>query len=214
MELYIWRHPKPLNAVGVCLGHTDMGVDKRKLRRLANQIQHFARRHQLPKVIWVSPLQRSLGVGKILAKRGFRCEVAPALAELDFGDWDGQRWQQIAKQDIDAWCEDFACYAPGGGESVQQLFNRVALWLNQQWLNQQYNVAPNTPLLAVGHAGWINAATLLAGKRCLPRRAADWPRPVAYRQRSKLAISAALPLPWPPRRGSCLFRVRPVPTSR
>lgn len=200
MELYIWRHPKPLHAVGVCLGQTDMGVDKRKLRRLANQIQRFARRHNLPKVIWVSPLQRSLGVGERLEKRGFRCEVTPALAELNFGDWDGKPWQHIAKQDIDAWCDDFAHYAPGGGESVQQLFARVALWLNQQRLNQQClnqqdEQSANSPLLAVGHAGWINAATLLTNQLALPSNAADWPRPVAYRKRCALTISAALPLP-------------------
>ncbi|WP_417617608.1 histidine phosphatase family protein [Oceanisphaera sp.] len=194
MELYIWRHPKPLNAVGVCLGHTDMAVDKRKLSRLANQIQRFARRHQLPKVIWVSPLQRSLEVGQILATRGFRCEVAPALTELDFGDWDGQDWQQIAKPEIDAWCDDFANYAPGGGENLRQLFDRVASWLNS---------LPPTPQLAVGHAGWIAAANMLSAGRTVPATAADWPRPVAYRQRSKLVIAAALPLPWPPRRGSC-----------
>ncbi|MGO4998643.1 histidine phosphatase family protein [Oceanisphaera sp. W20_SRM_FM3] len=194
MELYIWRHPKPLHAVGVCLGQTDMRVDKRKLRRLANQIQRFARRYHLPRVIWVSPLQRSLDVGRMLAKRGFRCEVTPALAELNFGDWDGKPWQHIAKQDIDTWCNDFSFYAPGGGENLQQLFARVTLWLTQQ-----YSVSPNTPRLAVGHAGWINAATLLANKRGLPKSAADWPRPVAYRQLSRLTISTALfePVPLP-----------------
>ncbi|ART81602.1 phosphoglycerate mutase [Oceanisphaera profunda] len=186
MELYIWRHPKPLQAAGVCLGHTDMGVDQRKLRRLANHIQRFTRRHGLPKVIWVSPLQRSLDVGRILAKRGFRCEVAPALAELNFGDWDGKPWQHIAKQDIDAWCDNFSAYAPGGGENLQQLFARVA-----SWITQQDNASPSTHVLAVGHAGWINAAIQLANKRGLPKSAADWPRPVAYRQLSQLTISTA-----------------------
>ena len=189
MTLYIWRHPKPLHAAGLCLGQTDVGVDKRKLRRLANQIQSFARRHRLPKVVWVSPLQRSRGVGAILAARGFRCNVAPALAEVDFGHWDGRPWQQIPRAEIDAWCERFADYAPGGGENLHQLFARVQRWLT---------TLPNQPQLAVGHAGWINAARLLAAGQGVPRQACDWPRPVAYRALSRLTIPAALPAPAPP----------------
>lgn len=184
MELYIWRHPRPLNAVGICLGQTNMGVDKRKLRRLANQIQRFARRHQLPKVIWVSPLQRSARVGELLVRRGWQCKVADELAEVDFGGWDGCHWSTVPRAEIDAWCADFADYAPGGGESVRQLFARVADWLHS---------LPATPQLAVGHAGWISAARLLSEGLALPVTAADWPRPVAYCTRSLLTIPAALP---------------------
>ncbi|MDN5664596.1 MAG: hypothetical protein L0G41_00040 [Psychrobacter sp.] len=63
MTLYIWRHPKPMATDGRCIGQSDVAVDKRKLKRLAHRIERFVRRHQLPKVIWVSPLQRSLKVG-------------------------------------------------------------------------------------------------------------------------------------------------------
>ena len=80
MVLYIWRHPKPIAANGFCIGQTDISVDKRKIKRLANKIQRFVRFHQLPKVIWVSPLQRSLKVGEILAPHGFQYHVAPELA--------------------------------------------------------------------------------------------------------------------------------------
>ncbi|MFP2769350.1 histidine phosphatase family protein [Oceanisphaera sp. KMM 10153] len=194
MTLYIWRHPTPLNATGLCLGQTDVEVDKRKLRRLANQIQRFARRNRLEKVIWVSPLQRSLGVGKILAQRGFRCEVTPALAEVDFGHWDGRPWQQIPRAEMDLWCEQFADYAPSGGENLRQLFARVALWLA---------ALPDTPRLAVGHAGWINAARLLVAGRSVPTAAGDWPRPVAYRALIRLTIPTVLPAPVPPPPESC-----------
>ncbi len=189
MSLYIWRHPQPLAAAGLCLGHTDMGVDKRKLQRLANQIQRFARRHQLPKIIWVSPLQRSLKVGQLLTQRGFQCHVAPELAELDFGVWDGQLWAQIAKQEIDAWCDDFAHFAPTNGESLQQLFMRVNRWLQARITEQG-----DTPILAVGHAGWINAATMIDAGQGAPLHASDWPSSVAYRARSTLTLAAFRPM--------------------
>ncbi len=176
MVLYIWRHPKPIAANGFCIGQTDISVDKRKIKRLANKIQRFVRLHQLPKVIWVSPLQRSLKVGEILASHGFRYHVAPELAEINFGNWDGQPWAQIPKQEIDDWCDHFADFAPKGGESLQQLFNRVENWLNEM---EAQNSGQN-PILAVGHAGWINAASMIVAVQEVPKKATDWPRVVNY----------------------------------
>ncbi|MGP5501388.1 histidine phosphatase family protein [Psychrobacter faecalis] len=182
MVLYIWRHPKPIAANGFCIGQTDISVDKRKIKRLANKIQRFVRFHQLPKVIWVSPLQRSLKVGEILAPHGFQYHVAPELAEIDFGNWDGQPWAQIPKQQIDDWCDNFADFAPKGGESLQQLFNRVESWLNEMAAQNR----GQKPVLAVGHAGWINAASMIAARQEAPKIAADWPQAVNYLQCRKL----------------------------
>lgn len=182
MVLYIWRHPKPIAANGFCIGQTDISVDKRKIKRLANKIQRFVRFHQLPKVIWVSPLQRSLKVGEILAPHGFQYHVAPELAEIDFGNWDGQPWAQIPKQQIDDWCDNFADFAPKGGESLQQLFNRVESWLNEMAAQNR----GQKPILAVGHAGWINAASMIAARQEAPKIAADWPQAVNYLQCRKL----------------------------
>lgn len=187
MTLYIWRHPKPIAAEGICIGQTDIGVDRRKLKRLANQIERFVRLYQLPKVVWVSPLQRSLKVGQILAKRGFQCRVAPELAEIDFGEWDGRPWEQIAKQEIDDWCDNFAHFAPNNGESLQQLFDRVEGWLNKVLAEQG-----NIPILAVGHAGWINAAKMIDAGQDIPKIAADWPSSVAYGECSQLPLHKKL----------------------
>ncbi|AMN67161.1 histidine phosphatase family protein [Psychrobacter sp. P11G5] len=184
MTLYIWRHPKPIAAEGICIGQTDIGVDRRKLKRLANQIERFVRLYQLPKVICVSPLQRSLKVGQILAHRGFQWRVAPELAEIDFGEWDGRPWEQIAKQEIDDWCDNFAHFAPNNGESLQQLFDRVEGWLNKVLAEQD-----NTPILAIGHAGWINAAKMIDAGQDVPKIAADWPSSVAYGECSCLELS-------------------------
>lgn len=184
MVLYIWRHPKPIAANGFCIGQTDISVDKRKIKRLANKIQRFVRFHQLPKVIWVSPLQRSLKVGEILAPHGFQYHVAPELAEIDFGGWDGRPWAQIPKQQIDDWCDHFADFAPKGGESLQQLFNRAENWLNEMAAQNR----GQKPVLAVGHAGWINAASMIAARQEAPKIAADWPQAVNYLQCRKLVF--------------------------
>lgn len=196
--LYLWRHPKPIDAQGLCLGHTDVTVERRKLKRLANQIQAFTRRHRLPKVIWLSTLQRSRGVGALLAKRGFSCQTSPLLCEMNFGTWDGQPWAHIAKTDIDAWCADFADFKVGGGESVRSLCQRVSLMF-EQWLTFSAEQRRNArhlsandlrlgaSILVVGHGGWITAASRLWLGQALPLAASDWPAPPNYRQLRILA---------------------------
>ena len=183
MILYIWRHPKPISASGLCIGQTDIKVDRRKLKRLANKIQRFVQLQRLPKVVWVSPLQRSLKVGEILAQRGFQYKVAPELAEIHFGEWDGKFWQQIEKQAIDEWCDNFANFSPANGESLQQLFNRAEIWLDKIAVEQV-----NTPVLAIGHAGWINAAKRIASGQEVPNLAINWPRSVAYLSCNRINI--------------------------
>lgn len=184
--LYLWRHPKPSNARDRCIGHTDLPVDKRKLKRLANHIQAFTRRHKLPKVIWCSTLQRSHGVGAILAKRGFSCELSPLLCEMNFGTWDGKPWEEISKAEIDDWCADFSDFTPGGEESVRLLYQRVVLMFNR-WQSQlsELKTGPRC-VLVVGHAGWITAARQLCSGIGLPKQASDWPLPPKYRQLTRL----------------------------
>jgi len=171
MSVIIWRHPKPINAAGICLGHTDLPVDPRRTRRLAYRVQQQARQMQLKPVIYVSPLQRSRAVGELLQKQGWEMRVDPLLIEFNFGTWDGQPWEQIHTDEINAWCHNFTEYAPGGAENLQQLFNRVEKWLNQR---------ASQPRLAVGHAGWINAARIISAGKPLPSQPAHWPSSVKY----------------------------------
>lgn len=177
MTVIIWRHPKPINAVGICLGHTDLPVDPRRTRNLAYKVQQQARQMQLAPVIHVSPLQRSRGVGEFLASQGWQVKVDPLLIEFNFGAWDGLPWEQINRHEMDAWIENFAEFAPGGAENLQELFSRVEHWLAK----------PNPrPRLVVGHAGWINAALILSAKKPLPTSSRDWPSSVNYGKKSIL----------------------------
>lgn len=203
MSLYIWRHPRPKRIEGRCLGRTDATVDPRRLRRLAGRIARFARRHRLPREIHVSPLARSREVGELLRRQGWLCRVEPDLAEVDFGHWDGRPWCDIPLAELDAWCADFARHAPGGGESLERLFARVGHWLGTR---------PPGPVLAVGHAGWINAARLLAGGHPLPAQPQDWPAPVPYQALTVLTTTPGAPSPH--RRGSCQAPGLPAPTNR
>lgn len=170
--LWCWRHPRAMGADGRCIGHTDIPVDKRKARRLAHRIRAAARRHALPREVWVSHLARSRSVGRLLARWGFVVHVDSRLAELDFGRWDGLPWSEIAWSDMERWQADLLLHAPGGGESLQALATRV-----QAFVMDAEAQAQAWPRLVVTHGGWLNALALLP--RLLPPAvdlpACDWP---------------------------------------
>lgn len=168
-ELWVWRHPRPRDAAGRCIGRTDLPVDPRKVRRLADRIRRTARRHGLPLRVATSPLRRCADVGRWLRRWGWQHTVVPALAEIDFGAWDGLPWADLPHDAFDAWCVDFLHAAPGGGEALDALFDRVATWR-----------AMNAATIVVGHAGWMIAARWSDGGTPRPTRADAWPVAPAY----------------------------------
>jgi alpha-ribazole phosphatase len=185
MELIVWRHPRPKGVDGRCIGQVDVPVDRRKAQRLAHRIRHYARRERLfeqqQPVVWTSPLRRCFDVGRILRGWGWVHRVDARLTELSFGDWDGQAWSQIAKEDVDEWCDNFSDARPGGGESVRQLLARCGEFVDEQGA---------TPVcLVVAHAGWINALRWVSEHRAVDPGAADWPTAIAYSKRFVVTTS-------------------------
>ncbi|WKB53954.1 histidine phosphatase family protein [Eleftheria terrae] len=184
MHCLIWRHPKPRGAQGRCIGRTDLPVDPRKAKRLAHRIRRAARREGWPREVWTSPLQRGAAVGRWLARWGWRHECDARLAELDFGEWDGRHWQDIGAGPVQAWCDDFAALAPGGGEALVQLFDRCLSFLREQ--------EPAAVRLVVGHGGWMNAVALLAAGRGLPHSPGDWPAAPRYGALRRFSLTVAV----------------------
>lgn len=166
--LYVWRHPRPIGAEGRCIGRFDLALDPRKARRLARRIACFADRLGLPHIVITSPLRRCADVGRWLRRSGWAHRIDARLVELDFGAWEGRRWDDIARADIDAWCADFANYRPGGGEPLNALLARVATW------------TAGEAAIVVGHAGWIQAQRWRRDHGDRMPTAAEWPSADRY----------------------------------
>ncbi|HRD88822.1 MAG TPA: histidine phosphatase family protein, partial [Accumulibacter sp.] len=47
------------------------------------------------------------------------------LLEIDFGEWEGRRWERIERGLLDAWASDVLHFVPPGGESVAMLRARA-----------------------------------------------------------------------------------------
>lgn len=146
--LYLIRHTTPRIAPGICYGQLDIGVAD-SFDEEANNVLYW-----LPplELIITSPLQRTHRLAEHLAEAQ-RCELRSdaRLMEKDFGAWEGRAWDDIARSEIDAWAADILGYTPPGGESAQQLMQRVQTCLHDLAQLPQQNIA------LIAHGGSIRA---------------------------------------------------------
>ncbi len=173
MQLYLVRHPQPLVGPGLCYGCTDLLVAPEETERVRAAVSA-----SLPSGVplFSSPLQRCADLARALSgAAAAACDAR--LAELDFGSWEMQPWDQIARADIDAWAADMVHYRPGGGESVLQMAERVSSFYDD------LTALSHPCAIIVCHAGTMR---LLAQRHRgmtplqMARRAAAHPHQIAY----------------------------------
>jgi broad specificity phosphatase PhoE len=85
---------------------------------------------------------------------GLQATAEPGLADLDYGRWRGEKLDSIHPKELEVWLTD-PTQVPHGGESIVDLFDRVA-----GWLESLTDSAVRT--IAVTHPAVIRAAILLA----------------------------------------------------
>jgi alpha-ribazole phosphatase len=167
VKLWLARHAPPLAAEGLCYGATDLEADGAATLQAARALAAAVPRGV---VVRTSPLRRCRQLAEAL--QALRPDLLPGadarLREMDFGSWEGQRWEAIGTGAFDAWMADFAQHRCGGGESVAQLMARVASAFAQAREGGQ-------DVLWITHAGVVRAVRLLARGVALPRAAVDWP---------------------------------------
>lgn len=168
MKLWLVRHAQPLIASGVCYGATDVASDPQATLEAAQTLAKV-----LPDgvSVLVSPLERCDQLARCL--RQLRPDLTyhkdARLAEMDFGHWEGRRWDSIPQADFDRWMADFSDHRFGGKMSVHDLMLRVtSLWDETQ--------GRGIDAAWITHVGVIRAATLISRGERRVHQAAQWPR--------------------------------------
>lgn len=140
MILHLIRHPKPEIEPGICYGRLDIPakIAAADLTRLRAGLPPG-----LP--VWSSPLQRCR---MLAAELHVQPLIDERLAEMHFGAWEGCAWNDIPRQEIDAWAADIAGYAPPGGESPLQMQARVLACVAEMSVPEA---------IVVTHAGVVRA---------------------------------------------------------
>ncbi|MEH0157890.1 alpha-ribazole phosphatase [Limibacter armeniacum] len=126
MEIYLIRHTTPDVAKGICYGQTDLGVKtsfgeevSRLKTLLPERFDH----------IYHSPLQRCVQLAQEFESPIVKTD--DRLKEMSFGDWEMLPWNDIPKEQLDPFMQDFVNLCPPQGESFNIFHERVNAFFNE-----------------------------------------------------------------------------------
>jgi alpha-ribazole phosphatase len=128
MEILLIRHTQTAVAAGVCYGQSDVPLASTAAADISATLANIP----ACDVVHSSPASRCEVLARALAARD-RCPLkfAPALLELNFGDWERQSWGAIPREQSDLWAEDTWVCSPPNGENERDLWARVSRWFDE-----------------------------------------------------------------------------------
>jgi alpha-ribazole phosphatase len=154
MTAFLVRHTRvAAETAGFCYGRSDVPLassfedEARALRALLPDA---------PAVVWSSPARRCAVLAERLAGAA-EVRVDARLAELNFGAWEGRRWESFRGAESEAWALDPWGLRPPGGESGLEFWARVAEAREQVLRESGEGLA-----VIVTHAGVIRTWLALA----------------------------------------------------
>jgi len=118
MELFVIRHTEVQNPNNLCYGNYDISLKpnyehKSKIffENLPNDLDQ----------IYSSPSKRCTD---LLDLHNLNFNIHNDLRELDFGDWEGKKWDDIDQKHLNYWMEDYVYRSPKNGEKMIDLYKR------------------------------------------------------------------------------------------
>ncbi|CAL2079596.1 conserved hypothetical protein [Tenacibaculum dicentrarchi] len=147
MEIILVRHTTPNIEKGICYGQADIGVIDTFLEEVPLILKEVPV-NDTETAYYSSPLKRC----KLLAEQLSDTIIFDdRLKELDFGDWELKKWDDINKPELDIWMNDFVNITVTNGESYIDLHTRTVQFLNEiKRLKKQH-------IVIVTHAGVIRS---------------------------------------------------------
>lgn len=135
-ELHLLRHGEVETGGRRCAyGHLDLPLSARGRQESAALFDHAMAHIPRPEGVFSSDLRRCLDLAEPLAEAwGVPLHREPALREQAMGAWEGRAWEDLTREDpaaIHAWWDDYLRAQAPGGESLEQLFDKVGAWVEQ-----------------------------------------------------------------------------------
>ena len=148
-QIYLLRHTPAQIAANHCYGASDIPSEPAGLH---NALPWLHAQLPIEACFVVSPLRRCAALAQALNAQAPTRQLyfEPRFTERDCGVWEGQNWDQISPDEVNAWGSDFSHYAAPRAESVQQLQARVL-----SGFAAAQELAGSRKLVIVSHAGPI-----------------------------------------------------------
>jgi alpha-ribazole phosphatase len=147
VDIYLIRHTKTATGKGLCYGQSNVALAD-SFSEEALQLQQKLPGLKPGVLVFSSPLTRCLQLAET-----FSSSVVSdiRLLELDFGEWEGRRFDDIDSEVLQHWTDNFIQLAPPKGESFTDLCQRAENF----W--QDLLTYETEQVVVITHAGVIRA---------------------------------------------------------
>jgi alpha-ribazole phosphatase len=150
MKIIAVRHTSVDVADGICYGQSDVATASTFEKEKEMVVQKLMQEQY--QAVYSSPLSRCRKLAGFVAK-GNPIIYDARLMELNFGKWEGCRWDDIYNsEESQRWFDDWVNTPCPGGESNSQLVARVEDFLQQ--VTPQHS---DETILVVTHGGVVRA---------------------------------------------------------
>lgn len=153
MKLTLIRHTSVACGSNVCYGQTDVDVSdtfEMEAQKVSIQLNDYS----FDKV-FSSPSQRCTKLASFCGL--FHPVLEKRLMELNFGDWEGIPWNELADPNLENWYKDWINVRTTNGESFSDQLERVKNFL------EELRAKPYEHVLIFTHAGVIRSVAILLG---------------------------------------------------
>lgn len=150
----VWvRHTSTDVQPGTCYGQTDVPL-KTSFEEEALECVKLLNRYSFEKA-YTSPLSRCM---KLAGFCGFeKAVIDERLMEMNFGDWEMQRYDEIEDPYLQEWFNDYIHLPAPNGESFEMQYARVSSFIEDILQKEENEV------VVFSHGGSIICAQIYAG---------------------------------------------------
>lgn len=154
MEIILIRHTSVDVPKGTCYGQTDVPLNPTFEQEAAITLENLNAYVPFDQV-YTSPLSRCT---RLATYCGYPNAIRdPRVLELNFGDWEMQRFDEIKDSRLQEWFDDYLNVPATNGESFSMQYRRVADFLDELKIKSYQKVAVFT------HGGVLACAQIYAG---------------------------------------------------
>jgi alpha-ribazole phosphatase len=146
MEIYLVRHTETVCEKGICYGQADVEIQSDYLslfESIKTEIPSDA-------IVYSSPLKRCTILANHISKGNYKTDSR--LMEMNFGDWELKKWNDIPLEMLNPWMKDFVNVSVPNGESFVQLYERV-----NAFFDEIKKAKHSKPIVIITHAGVIRS---------------------------------------------------------
>ncbi len=145
MEIVLIRHTRTAVDRGFIAGWTEVPLAESFPAEAEMILAHVGK---LPGDCLISsPSERCVALARLIGTP----RIDERFREVNFGQWEGCRWDDIAHEELTPWMENFVTEAPPEGESARDLAERVQAGLES--LDSSIS-----RVIVIAHAGTLRTA--------------------------------------------------------